>query len=175
LHESVHAVQSNAWQTLPAPPEAAPLPTGYTLRSMGDVDDLPARSLALWRSFHPNEPDEDADPAGDWYRNIQRAPLYRRDLDVVAIAPNGDIASFATCYYDDVLRTGDFVLVGTAPRHQRKGLGKAVVTEALRRLHHLGAIGAYVSWYESVPGALYQSAGFTDYDIGRAWSRNLGR
>ena len=174
LHESAHAVQANAWQALPSPPEAAPLPAGYSIRSMGDVDELPARSLASWRSFHPNEADQGANPTGDWYRNIQRAPLYRRDLDIVAIAPNGDVASFATCYFDDVVRTGDFVLVGTAPRHRRKGLGKAVVTEALRRLYDLGAIGAYVSWSESVPGALYQSTGFTDYEIGRAWSRSLG-
>jgi len=166
-----HSVQRNAWRALPESPASALLPAGYIIRSMGDVDELPARSLASWRSFHPEEPDEGADLTGEWYRNVQRAPLYRRDLDVVAVAENGDIASFALCYFDDVSRTGVFVLVGTAPLHQRKGLGRAVMTEALRRLHHLGAIGAYAHWYEPVPGALYESVGFTDQEIGRAWRK----
>jgi len=169
--EGGHGTNHNAWQALAGAPAPVPLPSGYIVRSMGDVDELPARSLASWRSFHPDEPDEGADPLGDWYRNIQRAPLYRRDLDVVAVAENGDIASFALCYFDDVSRTGVFVLVGTAPPHQRKGLGKAVMTETLRRLHRLGAIGAYASWSEPVAGALYESVGFTDQAIGRAWRK----
>jgi mycothiol synthase len=171
VSEGAHSVEHNAWQALRVAPSPCPLPTGYVIRSMGDVDELQARNLASWRSFHPGEPDEGAGPTGDWYRNVQRAPLYRRDLDVVVVAENGDIASFATCYFDDVSRTGAFVLVGTAPPHQRKGLAKAVMTETLRRLHHLGAIGAYVSWYEPVPGALYESVGFTDQEIGRAWRK----
>ena len=43
--------------------------------------------------------------------------------------------------------------------------------EALRRLHHLGAVGAYVSWYEPEPGALYESVGFTDQERSRAWRK----
>jgi GNAT superfamily N-acetyltransferase len=169
--ESAHAVEHNAWQPLPEVPDPAPVPAGYTVRSMGDVDELPARSLASWRSFHPDEPDEGADPTGSWYRSVQRAPLYRRDLDVVTVAASGEIASFSTCYFDDVSRTGIFVLVGSAPLHQRKGLARAVTTETLRRLHELGAVGAYVSWYEPEPGALYESVGFSDQEVGRAWRK----
>ncbi len=169
--EGGHSTEHNAWQPLLEAPEPAPLPSGYTVRSMGDQDELSARSLASWRSFHPDEPDEGADPTGGWYRNVQRAPLYRRDLDVVAVTENGEIASFATCYFDDVSRTGAFVLVGTAPSHQRKGIAKGVMTETLRRLHHLGAVGAYASWYEPIAGALYESVGFTDQEIGRAWKK----
>jgi len=171
LSEGAHSTERNAWQPLPIAPDPVPLPAGYAVRSMGGVDELPARSLASWRAFHPGEPDEGADPTGGWYRNVQRAPLYRRDLDVVAVTSGGDIASFATCYFDDVSRTGVFVLVGTAPPHQRKGLGKAVMTETLRQLHRLGAVGAYASWYEPVPGALYESVGFADPEIGRAWRK----
>lgn len=167
-----HAVEHNAWQPLPEAPAPAPLPDGYSIRSMGDVDEHPSRTLASWRAFHPDEPDEGADLNDPWYRNLQRAPLYRRDLDVVAVVKeSGDIAAFSTCYFDDVLRTGNIVLVGTAGPHQQKGLGKAVVTETLRRLHWLGAVAAYVSWYEPEPGALYKSCGFTDHEIGRAWKK----
>jgi mycothiol synthase len=173
LHESAHSTEYHGWQALSSSPQSVPLPDGYVIRSMGDVGELSARSLASWRSFHPGEPDEGADPTGSWYRNIQRAPLYRRDLDVVAVAENGDIASFCTCYFDDVSRTGVFVLVGSAPQHQRRELGKAVMIEALRRLHHLGAVGAYVSWYERPEGALYESVGFTDQELGQAWRKVL--
>ena len=169
--ESAHSMEHNAWQPLPEAPEPTPIAAGYASRSMGDVEELPARSLASWRSFHPEEADEGADPTGAWYRNIQRAPLYRRDLDVVAVTGEGEIASFSTCYFDDVSRTGVFVLVGSAPPHQRKGLARAVTTETLRRLHHLGAVGAFVSWYEPEPGALYESVGFADQEIGRAWRK----
>jgi len=172
-HESAHSTEYHGWQALISPPEQAPLPSGYSIRSMGDVDELPARSLASWRAFHPGEPDDGADPTGEWYRNIQRAPLYRRDLDVVVIDDNGDIVSFAVCYFDDVSRTGVFVLAGTTPAHQCKGLGKAVMAEALRRLYHLGAVGAYVSWYEAPAGALYESVGFTDQELGQAWKKEL--
>jgi len=169
--EGAHAVQHNAWQALEAPPATPPLPGGYVVRSMGDIDEHAPRSLASWRAFHPGEPDEGADD-GAWYKNLQRAPTYRRDLDVVAIEEaTGDIVAFSTCYFDDVLRTGAIILVGAAPAHQQKGMGKAVVTECLRRLHGLGAIGVYASWYEPAPGALFQSCGFNDIEIGRAWKK----
>jgi len=103
------------------------------------------------------------------YRNIQRAPLYRRDLDIVAIAPDGAVASFCTAWFDDATRTGVFEPVGTVPAHQRSGLGKAVLCEAFRRLKHLGAIMAYVHSYEPPAHALYATAGFTDYDLVEPW------
>ena len=42
-------------------------------------------------------------------------------------------------------------------------------------LYWLGAVRAYVSWYEPVPGALYESCGFADQEIGRAWRKFLQR
>ena len=82
-----------------------------------------------------------------------------------------EIAAFSTAYFDDSTRTGVVVLVGTAHEHQRKGLGKAVVTETLRRMHWLGAVAASVTWTEHVPGLLYQSCGFRDIEVGRAWRK----
>jgi GNAT superfamily N-acetyltransferase len=171
--ESEHAIERHGRRSLAEPIPPAPLPEGFTVRSMGDVDEHPQRSLCSWRAFHPDEPEDGCDRTGSWYRNVQRAPLYRRDLDVVAVAPNGDLASFAVCYFDDASRTGVFVLDGTARQHQRCGLGKAVMTEALRRLQDRGATTAYVSWYEAPAGALYESVGFVDERRGRAWLRHL--
>ena len=159
-------------RSLDAPvPEAQPAP-GYTVRALGDVDELPARSWVSWKAFHPDEPDERYE-GWDWYHNIQRAPLYRRDLDIVAVAPKGAFASFCTIWFDDVTRTGAFEPVGTAPKHQRRRLGKAVMTEGLRRLRRLGATLAYVGSYTPRAHALYASMGFTEYDLSEPWIKEL--
>jgi GNAT superfamily N-acetyltransferase len=141
---------------------------GYIVRTLGDVAELPARSLVSWKAFHPDEPDERYE-GWTWYHNVQRAPLYRRDLDLVAVAPDGELASFCTVWFDDVNRTGVFEPVGTAPAHQRRGLGKAVMCEGLRRLKCLGATLATVGSYSPEAGALYAAAGFTEYELLERW------
>jgi mycothiol synthase len=148
------------------------VPEGYTVRALGDSEELPKRSYVSWKAFHPNEPDDQYD-GWQWYRNIQRAPLYRRDLDIVAVAPAGEFASFCTVWFDDVTRTGAFEPVGTAPAHQRQGLGKAVMGEGLRRLKRMGATMAYVGSYAPAAHALYASLGFTEYDLSEPWGKEL--
>lgn len=152
---------------LETPIPNVPLAPGYTVRSMGDVDEFPARSWASWKSFHPDDPDEHYE-GWDWYYNIQSAPLYRRDLDIVAATPAGEIAAFCTIWFDDVTRSGVFVLVGAAPAHQRRGLCTAVMTEGLRRLQRLGATRAFVSGYAPEANALYASV-MTARDLSEPW------
>ncbi|HSK87264.1 MAG TPA: hypothetical protein VK880_02840, partial [Anaerolineales bacterium] len=72
---------------------------GYTIRALGEEDELPARSWLSWKVFHPDEPDEKYE-GWEWYKNIQRIPLYRRDLDLVAVAPDGELAAFCTVWVD---------------------------------------------------------------------------
>lgn len=122
------------------PLPAFPTAEGYTIRALGGPEESPSRSWASWRAFHPDEPDEDYD-GWAWYgENIQTQPLYRRDLDIVAIGPDGEVAAFTTLWYDDVTRTGYFEPVGTVPEHQRKGLSKAVICEGMRRIKAMGAV-----------------------------------
>jgi GNAT superfamily N-acetyltransferase len=144
------------------------IPDGYTIRALGDVDEHPARSWVSWKAFHPDEPDEKYE-GWDWYANVQRAPLYRRDLDLVAVASNGEHAAFCTLWFDDVTRTAAFEPVGTHPAHQRKGLGKALMAEGLRRVRDLGATLCTVGSYSEAAGALYASLGFTEYDLSEPW------
>ena len=153
---------------LDVPIPDVPVAPGYTVRSLGDVDELPARSWASWRAFHPNEPDEHYE-GWEWYHNIQRMPLYRRDLDLVAVAPTGEIASFCTIWHDDVTRSAYYEPVGTTPEHQRRGLAKAMLTEGLRRLKRTGATRAFVSGYEPGPNALYTSVMGKEYDLSEPW------
>jgi GNAT superfamily N-acetyltransferase len=135
---------------------AAPLAQDYVIRSLGDISEHPARSWLSWRVFHPDEPDKHY-LGWRWYADIQRCPLYRRDLDLIVTAPNGEMSAFCTVWYDDVTRTGYFEPVGTSPDHQRKGLARAIMTEGLRRLKHMGAVYATVAGYSEAAVALYSS------------------
>jgi len=144
------------------------LPSGYTVRALGDEAELPARSWLSWKVFHPDEPEEKYQ-GWEWYRNVQRVPLYRRDLDIVAVASGGELAAFCTVWFDDVTRTAVFEPVGTHPDHQKRGLGKAVMMEGLRRAHRLGASLATVSSYGNAAHALYESIGFTEFDLLEPW------
>jgi mycothiol synthase len=148
-------------------PSSAP-PSGYSVRALGDERELPARSWLSWRVFHPEEPDEKYQ-GWEWYRNVQRVPLYRRDLDIVAVAKDGELAAFCTVWFDDVTRTAVFEPVGTHPHHQKRGLGKAVMSEGLRRAQRLGATLATVSSYSTSAHALYEAMGFTEFDLLEPW------
>ncbi len=145
-----------------------PLPPGYRIRSLGGLEELPGRSLASWRGFHPDEPDGDYE-GWEWYLNIQRCPLYRRDLDLVVEAPGGEIASFCTFWYDDFTRSAYIEPVATVPQHQRLGLARACITEGLRRVQRLGALRAHVTGMEPGPNALYASTLSPEHDRFVQW------
>jgi mycothiol synthase len=156
-----HGFKKDRWtesqwrRDLDQPIPDVPVASGYTIRSLGDESELPARSWASWRGFHPEEPDEKYE-GWKWYRNIQRCPLYRRDLDLVAA--HGDIiAAITTFWFDDATRTVYIEPVATVPEHQRRGLARALITEGLKRTQRLGAVRAFVGGYEPAPDALYSS------------------
>jgi mycothiol synthase len=143
---------------------------GYLIRSLGDANEIPARSWASWRGFHPNEP-EGKYQGWQWYHTIQRCPLYRRDLDLVAALPGGEIAAIATFWFDDVTRTVYIEPVATVPEHQRRGLARALITEGLRRVQRLGALRAFVGGYEPGPDSLYSSVLSPQADRSEQWVR----
>jgi mycothiol synthase len=152
-------------------PEAKPW-DGFVVRSLGEADELPARSWVSWRAFHPDAPDTDY--AGwDWYASIQRCPMYRRDLDLVVALADGTLAAFCTVWFDDVTRTGEFEPVGVAPEYQGRGLGKAIMCEGLRRVKRLGAAYATVAGYSEAANALYGSVMSRDYLLMERWEKSF--
>ena len=158
---------------LDAPIPDAPLAPGYTIRSLGDGLELLERCYASGLGFHRGDIAIAVDNRNDvtWYRNIQTAPLYRRDLDIVAVAPDGAIASFCTIWFDDVTRSAYFEPVATVPSHQRRGLGKAVITEGLRRLQRMGCLTASVGGLRPWANALYASVMGPDCELYEPWQR----
>jgi mycothiol synthase len=167
--------QRRRWLEQPLPegtPGDRPLPQGFQVRALGERDELPARSWLSWKAFHPDEPDEKYQ-GWEWYLNLQRAPLYRRDLDLVVTAEDGTLAAFCTVWFDDASRAGIFEPVGVHPDFQRRGLGAAVMAEGARRLRRLGALAGYVSSYSEAAGGLYAALGFAEYALNERWQKTV--
>jgi GNAT superfamily N-acetyltransferase len=148
-----------------------PVREGYTIRPLGDESELPSRSWASWRAFHPDEPDGNYDHDWSWYQNIQSAPLYRSDLDLVAISPNGEVAGFTTIWYDDVTHCGYFEPVGTMPEHQRCGLARSLLCEGMRRLKRSGATQVMTIGGEPPANGLYQAVLGPVFDLSQPWEK----
>ncbi len=158
-------------RSLDRPIPDVPVAPGYTIRSLGDGLELLERCYASGLGFHKGDIKIAVDNRRDvtWYRNIQTAPLYRRDLDIVAVAPDGAIAAFCTIWFDDVARVAYFEPVATVPDHQRRGLGKAVMTEGLRRLKRMGCILAGVGGFSEAANALYGSVMGPECELYEPW------
>ena len=105
-------------QRLIQPIVPAPPADGYVIRSLGDVGEHSARCRLSWLAFHENEPVDGYQDG--WYGNVQRAPLYRRDLDLVAVAPDGE-ALFAP---------------GRSPIVEAAQLGELLLPELLHEAAH---------------------------------------
>ena len=131
-----------------------PLPDGYRLQSLADENDFHKINKVLWRGFnHPGEPPEEEIEGRKF---AQKAPHYRHDLTIVAVAPNGDYASFGGMWMVPENKYAYVEPVATDPDHRRLGLGRAVVMESVRRVIAEGAEVIYVG--SDLP--FYLSMGF---------------
>jgi ribosomal protein S18 acetylase RimI-like enzyme len=134
---------------------------GFVLRSVRGEEDLRARVDVHRAAWEPSRVTEES------YRNVMQAWPYRPDLDCVVEAPDGTFAASVLCWYDDANRVGEFEPVGTHPAYRRRGLGVAVCSYALTRLHDVGARKAIVlagGREEDGPArALYESIGFRQH------------
>lgn len=165
--EDEHVRMRSLRDPLPAP-ELAP---GYRIRALAEgVEDFPARGDISLRVFHP-VPDGNTAMTGEDYHNIQRCPLYRRDLDLVAEADDGSLAAFVTVWFDDVLRTATIEPAGTDAPHRRRGLGRALLLEGMARARWMGATRAYVGSYGPGAHALYESVGLRTVEHLVGWRR----
>lgn len=139
---------------------AEKLPPGYSIVSLAEENDLNKINRVLWRGFnHPGEP-----PAGEITGRIksQSGPDFNRDITLAVKAPDGDFVSYCGMWYD---RETDYAIVepvATDPGFRRRGLGRAVVHEGIRRCGQLGAKVAYVGSGQQ----FYYAIGF------QAWLEN---
>jgi GNAT superfamily N-acetyltransferase len=136
------------------------VPDGYRLTTMAGYDDTASRSAAHRAAFSPSRFTDEV------YAVVRETWPYRADLDCVAVAPDGSVASYTLAWLDEANRVGEFEPVGTHEAHRRKGLGRAVNLFALQRLRDEGATEALVGCRGDeaypIPRRLYESVGFRE-------------
>jgi len=149
----------NMLRALADPIPEATLPPGSRVRALAEAGETADRAAAQREVWQPwTVGDVDADD----YARLMRLPGYERDLDLVAVAADGQIAAYVNCWIDPVNRIGDFGPVGARPAYRRQGLTRAVLLEGLRRFRARGMDRACVSTGVSNTPALrlYESVGF---------------
>ena len=150
-----------------------PATPGYTIRALGDGLELLERCYAMGLGFRKDDVNAAREKRDhpEWYRSLQSAPLYRRDLDLITVASDGSIAAFCTIWFDDVTRTACFEPIATVPAHQRRGLARAIMIEGMHRLKRMGCKVAFVSGFNEAANALYFSVMGTEHDISEPWEK----
>ena len=136
-----------------------PLPPGYYVRRLAGEGEAPLRAAASHAAFELNMP---MPRYLERYLKFMVSPVYRPEMDLVAIAPEGRVAAFCIAWLDFTNRVGLFEPVGVHPDFRRMGLGKAVLAEGLRRMMAYGMQSAIVCAKANNAAAqrLYQAAGF---------------
>ena len=149
----------NMLRSLDEPIPESVLPTGCQVRAVAEAGEISNRAAAQREVWQPwtvgNVSDDD-------YARFMRLPGYHRDLDVVAVTPDGVIAAYVNGWIDPVNRIGDFGPVGARPAYRRQGLTRAVLLEGLRRMQARGMDRVCISTGVSNTPAirLYESIGF---------------
>lgn len=152
------------WRSLDEPIADPHLPPGFVCRGLAGQEEVEDR-VALHRAAFPAS----RMSAGD-YRRLMGCGGYDPHLDVVALAYEGRMAAFCLCWLEVENRVGQIEPMGCHPQFRRRGLGRAVVLEALHRLQQRGAETVVVATtiHNTAAIALYESCGFQaaviDYD-----------
>ncbi|MBN2550919.1 MAG: GNAT family N-acetyltransferase [Anaerolineales bacterium] len=152
-------------------PESA-LPAGFQVRSVKDESEAGMRAAASYAAFESTMPFETYQQR---YLRFMRSPVYRSENDLIITAPDGQGAAFCILWLDSTNQVGLFEPVGAHPAHQRKGLGKAVMLEGLRRMQTQGIKTAMVCVeQDNLPAQrLYLSCGFKITDRLITYEKNL--
>lgn len=135
------------------------IPYGFGIRQIIGNDDIKRRAAAAYQTFGSRQSFDEYWPR---YQRFVDSPVYVSSIDLATVAPEGDFASFCIVWPDPVNHIGLFEPVGTHPDFQSRGLGKAVVTEGLRKLQNCGMQRAAVCVEINNQAALglYQAIGF---------------
>lgn len=137
------------------------LPKGFRFQSMVDNNDLENRRKIVGLSFYHKDPKEW--PTLFSYEELQKAPDYRKDLDLVVVAPNGNFVSCCIAWVDTHNKIAMLEPVGSIVL----GMGREVLMEGLRRAKELGARSVIME----TSLKYYEKIGFVKkYTYGKRWT-----
>ena len=136
------------------------VPAGFQVRALaaqGEISNRAAAHRQVWQPWTVGNVSDDD------YATFMRLPGYDRDLDVIAVAPDGVIAAYVNGWIDPLNRIGDFGPVGARTEYRRQGLARAVLLECMHRMQRCGMDRVSVSTGVTNEPALrlYESVGFT--------------
>ena len=143
------------------------LPEGYVMQSMAQENNIELKREIFGRAFNHSDPAEW--PSAFSYEELQKAPDYRKDLDLCIVGPDGTYVASCIAWYDSHNRMGIFEPVGTDPDSRGLGLGKAVVLEGIRRLAELGAKRVWVGSGQR----FYEAIGFEKTCLSYRWTKKF--
>lgn len=144
-------------QRLDTPLTQPSLPSGFHFLDAMSAEYAEQRADVHFKAFDPSRMTASA------YRSLmEQAPDYEAELDTIIVAPDGRFAAFAMGWLDALKQMSIFEPVGTRPDMRRRGLGRAVLLEGLRRLQARGVRTATVCTHTSNAGNItfYESVGF---------------
>lgn len=111
-----------------------PLPSGFSIRCVkgkGEVEQLVALHRAAFRTNNMTM---------EYRLAMMSTPQYIREMDLVVVTPNDELAAFCVCGFDDPDKTIGYTdPIGTHPSYQKIGLGTALVSAGLIALKNAGA------------------------------------
>jgi len=146
-------------RALSGPLEGSLLPEGFSIRTSRGEEDAQLRSVASHAAFGSRKSFEEY-----WPRTLRfmQSPVYVPQHEIFINAPLGGVAAYCIVWTDTLNKAGHFEPVGTHPDFQRKGLGKILLFESLRRLKSEGMNEASVCTNHDNAAAirLYESVGF---------------
>ena len=157
-----HMVQR--WRDLTSPLPEAAVAAGYVVRPIvaGDADSLAHLiNAAFGHAFGPEA-----------ITNFERSPSFDADLQMIAVAPDGTIASHAGVTIDVSTSLAIVEPVCTHPNHRRLGLATACMATGLIAAAERGATRATVgTGHDNASNHVYVKLGFDEVEVVEAWSK----
>ena len=129
-------------RSLDDPIRPYPFPVGFSLRCVEGEHEV-ERLVALHRAAFGT-----AKMTVEKRLAIMRGPAYERGMDLLAVAPGGELAAFCICSIEQEedgsgRPIGYTDPIGTHPDYQGRGLGKAIVSAGMRMLKEKGAMAVF--------------------------------
>jgi ribosomal protein S18 acetylase RimI-like enzyme len=116
-------------------PQLAP---GFTIRPLAGLGEVDAYAAVHRRAF------ESMSMTAAWRARTLDMPQYDPELDLVAVAPDGQLAGFCVGWATPERRVAQIEPFGVDPAFQGRGLGRALLLEMLGRFKAHGAEHAQV-------------------------------
>lgn len=108
--------------------------------------------------------------------NVERLPGHLRELNPVIVANDGTIAGSCMCWLDRTNCVGEIEPVQISPHFRRRGLARALISEALKRMgsHGMRSALVYSASVNNAAIGLYASAGFKPRGWILVYGKELG-